>query len=149
VVTSGEEVGLGRVRVTASPARWPGVQACGFVVEGGGGGVWFTGPLPPLEVEASAFGFALDHPVDVVCGACTGARSRGGGPPWLADVDDVTLLAARARAHALVVLGRDARPRALVGGVVDVTPLPPQTTTTNGLTVVVPSPGVWWRHAAH
>jgi len=104
--------------VRASPGRGVVGEAIGFHVmdrdeaRAGlpGRGLWHTGLLPPLEVDAAASTFATLHPADVVLACTWGLRLRAGGPPLLADVLDATTLARLAGARLLVPLGREARP---------------------------------------
>jgi hypothetical protein len=103
--------------VRASPGRGVVGDAIGFHIvdrdEARAGvprGLWHTGLLPPLEVDAAASTFATLHPADVVLGCAWGLRLRAGGPPLLADVLDATTLARLAGARVLVPLGQEARP---------------------------------------
>jgi hypothetical protein len=104
--------------VRASPGRGVVGDAIGFhvmdrdEVRAGlpGRGLWHTGLLPPLEVDAAASTFATLHPADVVLACTWGLRLRAGGPPLLADVLDATTLARLAGARLLVPLGQEARP---------------------------------------
>lgn len=103
--------------VRASPGRGVVGEAIGFHIvdrdearAGSPRGLWHTGLLPPLEVDAAASTFATLHPADVVLGCAWGLRLRAGGPPLLADVLDATTLARLAGARVLVPLGREARP---------------------------------------
>jgi len=121
-VRSGDVVGLGPLVITASPAGYGAGDAVGYHValatgavdafarrgDGAGGpALWHTGPLPPLDVAVDAGGFAVDHRADVVLGAGPVVGWRVGGPPFVAPLDDVLLLARRARARAVVPLGGD------------------------------------------
>jgi hypothetical protein len=104
--------------VRASPGRGVVGEAIGFHVMDrdearagfAGRGLWHTGLLPPLEVDAASSTFATLHPADVVLGCAWGLRLRAGGPPLFADVLDVTTLARLAGARLLVPLGQEVRP---------------------------------------
>ena len=112
VVQPGDAVDVAGLRIIASPGRGLTGPAVGFVVGAGGvaGGprLWHTGSLPPLEVDARAAIFANDHRVDVVLGCAWGLRARTGGPPLLADLDDVIALARLAHAKVLLPIATDA-----------------------------------------
>ena len=111
VVSPTTPVDVGGLRIQASPGRGLTGPAIGFVVGSAnreGPRLWHTGLLPPLEVDARAAAFASANPVDVVLGCAWGLRSRTGGPPLQADIDDVAALARLARARVLLPIGRDA-----------------------------------------
>lgn len=153
VLRPGQPVDVVGLRIEASPARGLVGEAIGFTVHGPGTpGLWHTGPLPPLEVDARAASFASAHPVDVVLGCAWGLTTRAGGPPLAADLDDVAALARIARAHVLLPIGADAD----VAGVFRLglerpvptstttpsTPSAPTTTTT--LRIERPVRGTWY-----
>jgi len=145
VVSPTTPVDVGGLRIQASPGRGLLGPAVGFVVGSAnhdGARLWHTGLLPPLEVDARAAAFASANPVDVVLGCAWGLRSRTGGPPLQADVDDVAALARLARAQVLLPIGRDAVATGLFSLVWEQEPMP--VVVEQGLRIERPVNGTWY-----
>jgi hypothetical protein len=140
--------------VRASPGRGVVGEAVGFHVmdrdeaRAGvpGRGLWHTGLLPPLEVDATVSTFATLHPADVVLGCAWGLRLRAGGPPLLADVLDAMTLARLAGARLLVPVGQDVRPTGVFALVWESSSSPAPSSAPSSAPALRPlEPGAWHR----
>ncbi|MDP2345869.1 MAG: MBL fold metallo-hydrolase [Deltaproteobacteria bacterium] len=149
VLKAGDVVDVGGLRVTASPAQGVLGDAIGFhVASDGGPGLWHTGPIPPLEVDAQVMSFAADHEAAVVCGCCSGLGLSSSGPPWFAGVDDALALARLARARVLMPVARGVVPAGLFSLVLSAPPPTRPVTTSRDPRVEEPVMGTWYRFRA-
>jgi hypothetical protein len=141
------------IEVTASPLRpirWPsgfsafGEQAVGFHLARAGRTFWFAGAPPPLDKDATVFGFAREHAAEAMSCAALGLAAFG--EPLVLDEDDAELCARAAKARVRFRLGLDVQPSAL-GAFLLAQPQAPAAGIPHRVPTVVPLPGTWYRVA--